>query len=106
MLDTVQPAEPARRPRTDYRGRGAPEKLSPDTVGKPPEPKITVISYPDLLSRTPEEQYRLLADGSIRVRIHPDQFGELVREVGVESSLLEGKFIVDPNTGRRVDTLA
>jgi len=105
MMERLQPAEKAHAPRTDYRGRQI-ETLPVESIGKPPEPKVRVISFPDLLSGSPEEVARLLGDSRVRVRVHPDQFRELEELVGEGAvPLLGSKFIVDPNTGRKIDRL-
>jgi len=106
MAGKVQPVEKPHGANTDYRGRKA-EILSPDTLGKPPQPKIEVVSYPDLIRKTPDNMRLLLEDGRVRIRINPSQLRELealVSEFGLEA--IQNKFIIDPQTGRRVDTLA
>lgn len=105
-LQRVQPVEPPSKVTGEYHGR-KPEMLQPDTIPKPPKPEIKLISYPDLIQNTPDVIRQLLDDNRVRVRIHPEQFKQLQNQLGeAGAGILQSKFIIDPEAGRRVDTLA
>jgi len=112
---SVQPADPAQKVSGDHVGRGGRSKanaeiLSPDSVGKPPAPKVEYVSFPTFMGFGPDGMRDALRNDGIRIRIHPEDFKRLPEEVreliGSEGANPSSKFLVWEDTGRKVDRLA
>ena len=109
-LERVQPVEPAQKTSADYGGRKPAETLHPDTLGKPPEPKVTYVKFPEFMTYAPERMLDALKDNGVVIQIHPEQFRELPKELldlmGGEGINPRVNFFLWEETGRRVDRLA
>ncbi|MCX6695723.1 MAG: hypothetical protein NTU61_05460 [Candidatus Altiarchaeota archaeon] len=109
-MTTVQPVEKPHEPLVEYGRRGPVEKLHPDTVGKPPEPKLRFVKFPNFIKYGPEEMARALEDDGLRIQIHPDDFANLPAELQKVMSdfgvRVRAKFVLWEDTGRKVDKLA